>query len=73
MLRVLVVDESRDGADSLALLLVLWGHDARACFTAEEALALAPSFRPQVAVVEPRLRGAGGLGWPAPRCRPGYG
>lgn len=41
---VLVVDDNRDAADSLCLLLQLHGHDVQAAYGAEEALALAARY-----------------------------
>jgi two-component system CheB/CheR fusion protein len=32
--------------------VALWGHEARACFSGPEALAVAASFRPQVALLD---------------------
>jgi len=52
MLRVLVVDDDRDLADSLAQLLRLWGLDGCAAYGSLGALALLASFRPQVAVLD---------------------
>jgi len=43
-LRVLVVDDNRDAADSLADLLRLCGADVRACYSAAEALELIGTF-----------------------------
>ena len=51
-LRVLVADAYRDGADSLALLLRLWGHEVRVARTGPQALAAALSWSPDVALVE---------------------
>ena len=44
--RILVVDDNRDGADSLALLLRMWGYDVRVAYDirlldAAQALGLA--------------------------------
>jgi DNA-binding response OmpR family regulator len=51
-LRVLVVDGHADAADSLALLLGCWGHQARAAYDGQAALALAEGFRPAVVLTE---------------------
>jgi CheY-like chemotaxis protein len=51
-LRVLVVDGLADAADSLVLLLDLWGHQARAAYDAGEALDLAQHFHPNVVLTE---------------------
>ena len=59
-LRVLVVDDLPDEAHTLALLLRLWDHDARAACDGESALALAEQFRPEVVLLDvrmPRLHG----------------
>ena len=59
-LRVLVVDDLPDEANTLALLLRLWDHDARAACDGESALALAGEFRPDVVLLDvrmPRLHG----------------
>ena len=42
--RILVVDDNRDGAESLAMLLQLGGHEVRTAYDGEEALA--PSRKP---------------------------
>jgi CheY-like chemotaxis protein len=50
--RVLVVDDNADSADLLELFLRRAGHDARAAATARAALAVAPDFRPHVALID---------------------
>ena len=59
-LRVLVVDDYADVADSLSLLLRLWGHEPLAVRDGPAALAAAPAFGPDVAILEvalPRIDG----------------
>ena len=46
--RVLVVDDNVDSAESLAVLLRLYGHDVRLAHDGEAALEEARSFRPDV-------------------------
>jgi CheY-like chemotaxis protein len=58
--RILVVDDNRDSAESLALLLELSGHDVRTAGDGLEALEVAERFRPDVALLDlgmPRLNG----------------
>jgi PAS domain S-box-containing protein len=58
--RVLVVDDNRDGAASLAMMLSLWGHDTRMAHDGLEAIELAEAFRPEVVLLDiglPRLNG----------------
>jgi CheY-like chemotaxis protein len=50
LLRILVVDNDVDSADSLALLLSSYGHDVRATYDGFSALEIAQSFRPEVAL-----------------------
>jgi CheY-like chemotaxis protein len=60
-LRVLVVDDLPDEANTLALLLRLWDHESRVAFDGAGALAVAPEFRPDVVLLDvrmPRLHGA---------------
>lgn len=45
-LRILVVDDNRDGADSTALLLRLMGYDVCAVYNGSEALQAAKDYRP---------------------------
>ena len=50
--RVLIADDLRDSADSLALLLRLMGHEVRTAYDGEEAVAAAAAFRPDVALLD---------------------
>jgi CheY-like chemotaxis protein len=58
--RVLVVEDSADAAATLATLLALWGHHARAAPDGPSALALFPSFQPDVVLVDLMLPGMNG-------------
>lgn len=49
---MLVVDDNRDSADSLAQLLGMLGHEVRVAYDAGGALAMAPLFRPQVGILD---------------------
>jgi len=58
--RVLLVDDSRDAVESLALILELAGHQTRVAFDGEAALEAAAEFHPEVAFLDigmPRLNG----------------
>jgi CheY-like chemotaxis protein len=59
-LRILVVDDNRDAAESLGLLLRARGHDVRTAADGVSGLAAAAAFRPDVALLDlgmPRLSG----------------
>ena len=47
-LRVLVVDDNRDAANSMAMLLRLAGHDVEVAYSAESAIGAALALRPHV-------------------------
>jgi PAS domain S-box-containing protein len=51
-LRVLVVDDNRDSAESLALVLKTAGHEVRITNTSAEALKIMPSFLPKVIILD---------------------
>jgi CheY-like chemotaxis protein/anti-sigma regulatory factor (Ser/Thr protein kinase) len=60
--KILVVDDNRDSAMSLSLLLELDGHDVRRAYDGIEALEIADQFRPEVTLLDigmPRLDGYG--------------
>jgi CheY-like chemotaxis protein len=58
--RVLVVDDNRDAADSLAMILELNGHKIRVANDGEQALGLAGEFRPQVVFLDIGMPGKNG-------------
>jgi signal transduction histidine kinase len=51
-LRVLVVDDNRDAAEMIADLLSDAGHDVQRAHDPSEALSLAETFRPEVAILD---------------------
>ena len=60
MRRILVVDDNRDSADSLAILLELDGNQIRTAYDGIEAVEAAEDFRPDVVLLDlglPRLDG----------------
>ena len=60
--KILVVDDNRDSAMSLSLLLELDGHDVRRAYDGLEALEIAEDFRPEITLLDigmPRLDGYG--------------
>ena len=50
--RILVVDDNRDSADSLAMLLELSGNETQTAHDGAEAVAAAASFRPSVVLLD---------------------
>ncbi len=59
--RVLVVDDVADAADSLALLLDLWGYDAEVCYAGGAALQAARTCQAQVLLLDIGLPGMDGF------------
>ena len=51
-LRVLLVDDNRDAADTCATLLELAGHEVRTAYSGRRALELVENFHPDVAVLD---------------------
>jgi PAS domain S-box-containing protein len=51
-LRVLIVDDNRDAADSLSMLCKSEGHVARVAYSSAEALDGAPRFMPDIALLD---------------------
>ncbi|HEY7308565.1 MAG TPA: ATP-binding protein [Gemmataceae bacterium] len=59
-LRILIVDDNRDSADSLAMLLRILGNDTRTAYDGQEGLEVAETFRPAVMLLDiglPKLNG----------------
>jgi CheY-like chemotaxis protein len=50
--RILIADDNKDAADSLAMLLQMGGHDVRVVYNGGAALALVQSFRPDIALLD---------------------
>jgi len=58
--RILVVDDNRDAAESLAALLRLEGHEVATTFSGHDALAAESSLRPEVILLDIGLPGMSG-------------
>jgi PAS domain S-box-containing protein len=58
--RVLVVDDNRDAADSLCILLASLGVDAHCAYAGEEALRRLPQLRPDAVVLDIGMPGMDG-------------
>jgi CheY-like chemotaxis protein len=59
-LRVLVVDDCKDNADSLKRLVKLWGYDVEVAYDGEAAYAMALVYRPDLIFLDfamPRMDG----------------
>jgi two-component system, sensor histidine kinase len=59
-LRILIADDNRDAAESLAMLLSLAGHEVRVAHDGRAALDVAENFQPNAAILDigmPRLDG----------------
>lgn len=58
--RILVVDDNRDSANTLAMMLKLLGHETQTAFDGVEAVAAAEKFDPEIVLMDvgmPRLNG----------------
>ncbi len=58
--RVLIVDDNRDGADSLAMMLRLIGNDTRTAYDGQEGVDVADEYRPDLLLLDiglPKLNG----------------
>ena len=51
-LRVLVVDDNRDNADSCTMVLQLDGHDVRTAYSGSEGLKIAAEFKPHAMLLD---------------------
>ena len=59
-LRVLIVEDNRDAARSLAWLLDIWGHEVTVAHDAPAALNVVPRFFPDVVLLDIGLPGMDG-------------
>jgi CheY-like chemotaxis protein len=58
--RILIVDDNKDSADSLGMLLRLNGNEIRTAYDGLDALALAETFHPELVLLDiglPKLNG----------------
>jgi PAS domain S-box-containing protein len=58
--RILVVDDNRDSAESMAMMLTLRGNEVRTAYDGIEAVKAAEAYRPQTILIDvgmPRLNG----------------
>ncbi len=58
--RVLVVDDNRDSAESLTLMLGLQGHESRCVHDGREALAMGAVYQPDVVILDIGMPGLNG-------------
>jgi CheY-like chemotaxis protein len=59
-MRVLIADDNRDAADTLAMIVRLWGHEALVVYDGASALTVARPFKPDVMLLDiqmPRVNG----------------
>jgi DNA-binding NtrC family response regulator len=61
ILRVVVVDDEKIIADSLALICESKGHAARTAYSGEEAIELCHSFRPHAVISDVKMGGMSGV------------
>jgi two-component system CheB/CheR fusion protein len=59
-LRIMIVDDNRDAADSLGALLSLHGHEVRIAYDSLDAIESAGGFHPQVMLLDIGLPGLNG-------------
>ena len=59
--RLLIVDDSHDSADSLAMLLRAAGHEVQTAYDGERAIETARAMRPQVILLDIGMPGIDGL------------
>ncbi|TKC92461.1 response regulator [Trinickia terrae] len=61
MLHILIVDDNRDSADSMAMLMTLKGHRVRVAYSGLQALEMASAERVDVALIDIAMPGADGF------------
>jgi two-component system OmpR family response regulator len=58
--RILCVDDNKDVAVSITVLLEVFGYESRACYTGRSALAEADLFRPNICIIDLNMPGMDG-------------
>src|SRR5688500_12936617 len=58
--RVLIVEDSKDTADSLAAILQVEGYDVRVCYDGRSAITEVEQWRPNAAIIDIGLPGVTG-------------
>lgn len=66
--RILVIDDSADSLESLGMLLTMMGHEVRTSLSGQEALEIAPDFKPDLVMCDLGMPGMSGYDL-APRLR----
>jgi DNA-binding response OmpR family regulator len=61
LLRVLIVDDHRPAADTLAMLVGVWGHEVRCAYDGTTGLALTASYKPDVVLLDIMMPNMNGL------------
>jgi two-component system CheB/CheR fusion protein len=61
-LRIVVIEDNQDAADSLRMLLELLGHEVRVAYTGPEGVQLAREWAPTVVLSDIGLPGLDGFG-----------
>jgi CheY-like chemotaxis protein len=61
LLRVLIVDNHRDTADTLSSLVTIWGHNVRHAYDGVTGLALAAAFQPDVLLLDILMPNVSGI------------
>ncbi len=59
--RILIVDDERDAAESVAVLLTDMGHSIRQAYSGAEALEAAVEFKPQLVLLDLSMPGMDGF------------
>jgi PAS domain S-box-containing protein len=55
--RILVIDDNKDVANSLSMMLEAMGHTSRICYDSKEALGMAAAFQPDTAFLDIAMPG----------------